>query len=208
MTPRANSLEPSESSTTTTSTTTGFGSKARLGRPRKISSILSEKDPEEESSFPRLNRHTSLGRESDSEEPRFHTMHRLRSSRPSQRGAVEPNDSASSGEEDDDDGFEILTAENLFSTLLSRVRALTNRLNVNEPNSSGFPSSRFMSGLRQTQPSFWHHHDPFASRLNGGNSNAWRHSMSRDLSSDIDSMFSRSGATLPREVKNRLKVYL
>ncbi|KXJ77816.1 hypothetical protein RP20_CCG006465 [Aedes albopictus] len=114
VTPRANSLEPSESSTTTTST--GFGSKARLGRPRKIS----EKDPEEESSFSRLNRHTSLGRESDSEEPRFHTMHRLRSSRPSQRGTVEPNDSASSGEEDDDDGFEILTAENLFSTLLSR----------------------------------------------------------------------------------------
>ncbi|XP_021705898.1 serine/threonine-protein kinase par-1 isoform X4 [Aedes aegypti] len=223
VTPRANSLEPSESSATTTST--GFGSKARLGRPRKISSLLSEKDPEEESSFPRLNRHTSLGRESDSEEPRFHTMHRLRSSRPSQRGTVEPNDSASSGEEDDDDGFEILTAENLFSTLLSRVRALTNRLNVNEPNSSGFPSSRFMSGLRQNQPSFWHHHDPFSSphytysyrnetietkdvRLNGGNSNAWRHSMSRDLSSDIDSMFSRSGATLPREVKNRLKVYL
>ncbi|EAT35205.1 AAEL012612-PA [Aedes aegypti] len=196
VTPRANSLEPSESSATTTST--GFGSKARLGRPRKISSLLSEKDPEEESSFPRLNRHTSLGRESDSEEPRFHTMHRLRSSRPSQRGTVEPNDSASSGEEDDDDGFEILTAENLFSTLLSRVRALTNRLNVNEPNSSGFPSSRFMSGLRQNQPSFWHHHDPFSSRLNGGNSNAWRHSMSRDLSSDIDSMFSRSGATLPR----------
>nr|XP_029718055.1 LOW QUALITY PROTEIN: uncharacterized protein LOC109412146 [Aedes albopictus] len=218
VTPRANSLEPSESSTTTTST--GFGSKARLGRPRKISSLLSEKDPEEESSFSRLNRHTSLGRESDSEEPRFHTMHRLRSSRPSQRGTVEPNDSASSGEEDDDDGFEILTAENLFSTLLSRVRALTNRLNVNEPNSSGFPSSRFMSGLRQTQPSFWHHHDPFSSphyaysyrnetietkevRLNGGNSNAWRHSMSRDLSSDIDSMFSRSGATLPRGAKYR-----
>lgn len=31
------------------------------------------------------------------------------------------NDSQSSGEEDDDDGFEILTAENLFSTLLQRV---------------------------------------------------------------------------------------
>ncbi|XP_062536555.1 uncharacterized protein LOC134205369 isoform X2 [Armigeres subalbatus] len=199
--PRANSLEPSESSTTTTST--GLGSRARLGRTRKIGSLLSEKDPEEESSFSRLNRHTSLGRESDSEEPRFHTMHRLRSSRPSQRSTVEPNDSASSGEEDDDDGFEILTAENLFSTLLSRVRALTNRLNVNEPSSTGFPSSRFMSGLRQTQPSFWHHHDPFSSRLNGGNSNAWRHSMTRDLSSDIDSLFSRSGATLPRGAKYR-----
>lgn len=196
VTPRANSLEPSESSTTNTSAS--FSTKQRLGRPRKIGSLLSEKDTEEESSFPRVNRHTSLGRESDSEEPRFHTMHRLRSSRPSQRGTADPNDSASSGEEDDDDGFEILTAENLFSTLLSRVRALTNRLNVNEPNTSNFPSSRFMSNLRQNQAPFWQQHDPFASRLNGGNSNAWRHSMSRDLSSDIDSMFSRSGATLPR----------
>lgn len=34
---------------------------------------------------------------------------------------LEHNDSLSSGEDDDDDGFEIVTAENLFSTLLSRV---------------------------------------------------------------------------------------
>jgi hypothetical protein len=48
-----------------------------------------------------------------------------RSSRPSKRSTsgtqVEKNDSASSGEDDDEDAFEILTAENLFSTLLSRV---------------------------------------------------------------------------------------
>lgn len=47
-----------------------------------------------------------------------------RSSRPSKRpstAAQEPNDSGSSGDEDDEDAFEILTAENLFSTLLSRV---------------------------------------------------------------------------------------
>lgn len=36
--------------------------------------------------------------------------------------AADHNDSASSGDDDDEDGFEILTAENLFSTLLSRVR--------------------------------------------------------------------------------------
>lgn len=36
--------------------------------------------------------------------------------------ATDHNDSASSGDDDDEDGFEILTAENLFSTLLSRVR--------------------------------------------------------------------------------------
>ncbi|XP_058467910.1 probable serine/threonine-protein kinase DDB_G0282963 isoform X3 [Malaya genurostris] len=203
ITPRANSLEPSESSTTSNSAS--FSAKSRLGRPRKISTLLSDKNVEEESPFLRMNRHTSLGRESDSEEPRFHTMHRLRSSRPSQRSTTELNDSASSGEEDDDDGFEILTAENLFSTLLSRVRALTNRLNVNEQNSTGFPTSRLLSNIRHTQGPFWHHHDPFSSRINGGNSNTWRHSVSRDLSSDIDSMFSRSGATLPRGAKYRLQ---
>lgn len=72
VTPRANSLDQSESSATTQSSTS-----KRLGRPRKIGSIF-EKDNEEDA-FPKLNRHTSLGRESDSEDqPRFHSMHRLR----------------------------------------------------------------------------------------------------------------------------------
>ncbi|XP_035780502.1 uncharacterized protein LOC118460362 isoform X1 [Anopheles albimanus] len=205
VTPRANSLEPSESNTSTASAAAGgvagFGIKPRLGRPRRLGSLLTENEGEgmEPPTFQRLNRHTSLGRESDSEEPKFHMMHRLRSSRPSKRGTADPNDSASSGEEDDDDGFEILTAENLFSTLLSRVRALTNRLNVNDVSSPRFPASRFMNNLRQAQPPFWHQ-DPFARHMTDGNAagNAWRHSMSRDLSTDIDSMFSRSGATLPR----------
>uniref|UniRef100_A0A3F2Z0C4 Protein kinase domain-containing protein n=1 Tax=Anopheles merus TaxID=30066 RepID=A0A3F2Z0C4_ANOME len=211
VTPRANSLEPSESNASSTGVPgaagAGFGMKPRLGRPRRLGSLLSEHDgePGDITSFPRLNRHTSLGRESDTEEPKFHMMHRLRSTRPSKRGTADPNDSASSGEEDDDDGFEILTAENLFSTLLSRVRALTNRLNVNDVNSPRFPASRFMSNLRQTQAPFWHHQDPFGRNLADGGSaaNAWRHSMSRDLSTDIDSMFSRSGATLPRGTRLR-----
>ncbi|XP_053660600.1 uncharacterized protein LOC128709620 [Anopheles marshallii] len=208
VTPRANSLEPSESNASSgVSGAAGFGMKPRLGRPRRLGSLLAENDGEagDVTSFPRLNRHTSLGRESDSEEPKFHMMHRLRSTRPSKRGTADPNESASSGEEDDDDGFEILTAENLFSTLLSRVRALTNRLNVNDVNSSRFPASRFMNNLRQTQAPFWHHQDPFGRNLTeGGNAaNAWRHSMSRDLSTDIDSMFSRSGATLPRGARLR-----
>uniref|UniRef100_A0A182K3W9 Protein kinase domain-containing protein n=1 Tax=Anopheles christyi TaxID=43041 RepID=A0A182K3W9_9DIPT len=204
VTPRANSLEPSESNTSSgVSGAAGFGIKPRLGRPRRLGSLLAENDgePTDVTSFPRLNRHTSLGRESDTDEPKFHMMHRLRSTRPSKRGTADPNESASSGEEDDDDGFEILTAENLFSTLLSRVRALTNRLNVNDVNSPRFPASRFMSNLRQTQAPFWHHQDPFGRNLTesgGSAANAWRHSMSRDLSTDIDSMFSRSGATLPR----------
>ncbi|XP_053673217.1 serine-rich adhesin for platelets [Anopheles nili] len=208
VTPRANSLEPSESNASSgVSGVAGFGMKPRLARPRRLGSLLTENDGEsgDMTSFPRLNRHTSLGRESDSEEPKFHMMHRLRSSRPSKRGTADPNESASSGEEDDDDGFEILTAENLFSTLLSRVRALTNRLNVNDVNSPRFPASRFMNNLRQTQAPFWQHQDPFGRHLNEGTNaaNAWRHSMSRDLSTDIDSMFSRSGATLPRGTRLR-----
>lgn len=200
-------------------------------------SLLSERDSEEDSLFNKLHRHTSLTKESDTDEPRFHSMHRLRwelifssffilhavkisttckfaslkswiymicllcrSTRPVKKINQDPSaDSASSGEDDDEDGFEILTAENLFSTLLQRVwrcffkcfffqifffsmdlvlmdifyfsshfysylqfkvRALTNRINVNNETTSGFPSSRFMSNLRQGHSPFWHH-DPF-----------------------------------------------
>lgn len=88
-----------------------------------------------------------------------------RSSRPTKRSTIfaqDANDSDSDNEEDDDDGFELLTAENLFSTLLSRVRALTHRLNVNnETTTSNFPSTRFMSNLRQTHNSPFWNNDPF-----------------------------------------------
>lgn len=88
-----------------------------------FSSLLSDRDgSEDESPFGQLHRHSSFGKDSDTEDSRkdmFH-MHRLRSSRP-KKLSLEHNDSVSSGEDDDDDGFEILTAENLFSTLLSRV---------------------------------------------------------------------------------------
>lgn len=84
---------------------------------------MTDRDSEDESPFHKLHRHTSIGRESDNEEPRF-TMHRLRSTRPIKKISQDPNDSGSSGEDDDEDGFEILTAENLFSTLLSRVNEL------------------------------------------------------------------------------------
>lgn len=120
ITPRAGSLEPSESNH---STSTTFNR-----RPRKISSIFSERDSEDESSpFHRMHRHTSIGRDSDSEDPSSRFTYRLRSTRPFKNlTASEPNESASSGEEDDEDGFEILTAENLFSTLLSRVCFVAN----------------------------------------------------------------------------------
>lgn len=52
----------------------------RIGRPKRISSIFndSEEDLTSAGAFSKLHRHTSIGRESDSEEPRFHSMHRLR----------------------------------------------------------------------------------------------------------------------------------
>lgn len=197
VTPRAGSLEPSESSNSTTSTAFNrFG-----GRTRKISSLFNDSDDETiNSPFHRMQRHTSIGRDSDTETtPGTGFTYRLRSTRPFkklQQQQTEGNDSGSSGEEDDEDGFEILTAENLFSTLLSRVRALTNRLNVKDDATSDFPSSRFLNNFRQTHSPFWQH-DPFASRLNS--SGAWRHSMTRDLGTDIDSVFSpRTGATLPK----------
>ena len=70
-----------------------------------------------------MQRHTSIGRDSDTETaPSSGFTYRLRSTRPFKKlQQTDGNDSGSSGEEDDEDGFEILTAENLFSTLLSRV---------------------------------------------------------------------------------------
>lgn len=158
VTPKSINLEQSESTTTQSS----VGSK-RISRPRRISSIFTEKDSDDDSAYSKINRHTSIGRESDTEEPRFHSMHRLRSSRPTKHlmtFSQDPNESGSSAEEDDDDGFELLTAENLFSTLLSRVRALTHRLNVNNESTTNFPSTRFTSNLRSSQSPFWNN-DPF-----------------------------------------------
>lgn len=121
VTPRAGSLEPSESSNSATSTAfSRFG-----GRTRKISSLFNDSDDETiNSPFHRMQRHTSIGRDSDTETtPTTGFTYRLRSTRPFKKlqQQTDGNDSGSSGEEDDEDGFEILTAENLFSTLLSRV---------------------------------------------------------------------------------------
>lgn len=120
ITPRAGSLEPSNS---TDSTSTAFNRLA--SRQRKISSIFNDSEDESTNSpFYRMQRHTSIGRDSDTEtDPASRFTYRLRSTRPKKKPqGLDGNDSVSSGEEDDEDGFEILTAENLFSTLLQRVR--------------------------------------------------------------------------------------
>lgn len=134
VTPRAGSLEPSESNHSTGTSFSRFS-----GRPRKISSIFNDRDSEDESSpFHRIHRHTSIGRDSDSEDPTSRFTYRLRSTRPFKNVQTTEtnNDSASSGEEDDEDGFEILTAENLFSTLLSRVRLVSSLTQNITSNSS------------------------------------------------------------------------
>ncbi|XP_030371170.1 mucin-5AC isoform X3 [Scaptodrosophila lebanonensis] len=219
ITPRERSIEPSESSHTTASSRSTF---SRLRPSRRIGSLFSEPGFDESSPFQKM-RTGSITREGGEDDARF-TPHRLRSSRPVKK-ISQDNDSQSSGEEDDDDddGFEILTAENLFSTLLQRVRALTNRLNVNSDITAGFPShsSRLLTDIsRQAQSSpFWSQGSPFGRsqvsytysetvekkqvRLNSGSNSAglgapWRHSLSRDLGNDMESMFSRTGATLPR----------
>ncbi|XP_064552905.1 serine/threonine-protein kinase par-1 isoform X9 [Drosophila montana] len=202
ITPRERSVEPSESVHTTASSRSTF---SRLRPSHRIGSLLSESGFDESSPFQKM-RTTSITRDGGDDESLF-TPHRLRSSRPAKK-ISQDNDSQSSGEEDDDDGFEILTAENLFSTLLQRVRAVTNRMNVNSDLTAGFPShsSRLLTDIsRQAQGRrpLWSQGSPFGSRLNSaGNSSGlgapWRHSMSRDLDSEMESMFSRPGATLPR----------
>ncbi|XP_047514808.1 uncharacterized protein LOC125056031 isoform X4 [Pieris napi] len=119
--------------------------------PRRISSLVSGGESEEEDDT---------------------HMHRLRSSR------LARAESVSSGEEDEEDeGFHLLTAENLFSTLLHRVRALTQRLNGEEgPGFAQHPHSLF-NNL----------HSPFFNRREG-----WG---SRDMQSPFESMFNKSRQT-------------
>ncbi|CAL1681343.1 unnamed protein product [Lasius platythorax] len=164
VTPRSGSLEPESKTSTPTSTNPP---RSRFGRPRRMSSLLSDAS-EDESPFSSLHGEDLLQRH----------MHRLRSSRPS-RQSTEHADSLSSGEDDDDDGFELLTAENLFSTLLSRVRSLTQRLNVDDNRSGGFPSSRLFSrlGSQPTSQAFWGLNKPLSRRLS---ESQFKHSLSRD----------------------------
>ncbi|XP_054002174.1 uncharacterized protein LOC128888965 isoform X2 [Hylaeus anthracinus] len=151
VTPRSGSVEPENKASTPT---TASAPRSRFARPRRMSSLLSDAS-EDESPFSTLHR--------DSEDLLQRHMHRLRSSRPS-RQPSEHADSLSSGEDDDDDGFELLTAENLFSTLLSRVRSLTQRLNVDDNRTTGFPSSRLFGRLASnpSQP-FWGLNKPLSS---------------------------------------------
>ncbi|XP_065343207.1 uncharacterized protein Nuak1 isoform X3 [Cloeon dipterum] len=157
VTPRASSLEPSSDSVPSTPGTKGRS--MRFSKPfgRFMSQLSESEGGDTETtinsnggaapSFSRMNSDQTedeLGPMAGTFGRGLH-MHRLRSSRPS-RSSLEHNDSLSSGDEDDDeDNFEAFTAETLFSSLLSRVRSLTQRLNVDNDLRPGFPSSRLLS---------------------------------------------------------------
>ncbi|XP_075236599.1 nuak family kinase 1 [Lycorma delicatula] len=135
-----------------------------------------------------VTRMSSLNESEDELSSRGFGLHSAR--RPKKQ--LETADSISSDE--DDDNFEILTAENLFSTLLSRVRNLTHRLNSEENRSTAFPRL------------FNHHHSLFENspsrrlseaRSFNRNDIPWRRSMSRDGSS----------STLPRDFSGRSTIH-
>nr|CAH7752529.1 unnamed protein product [Callosobruchus chinensis] len=236
VTPRAGSLEPSETGSTTSTMTNK--SKTKFGRARRLNSWFNDRDSEDESSPFSSLRHGSVGKDSDNEDSKrdiFH-MHRLRSTRP-KRADLEHNDSLSSGEEDDDEQFEILTAENLFSTLLARVRDLTKRLNVDDGMRPAFPSSRLLSHFDHGT-NFWNRmdsplssqciityrkdvrdlmHSSFGSRTltrptitksTEGSSFGvpWRRSVSRETSSDVNEAFQSPGGGPKRPIGARVRV--
>nr|CAI5852837.1 unnamed protein product [Callosobruchus analis] len=222
VTPRAGSLEPSETGSTTSTMTNK--SKTKFGRARRLNSWFNDRDSEDESSPFSSLRHGSVGKDSDNEDSKrdiFH-MHRLRSTRP-KRTNLEHNDSLSSGEEDDDEQFEILTAENLFSTLLARVRDLTKRLNVDDGMRPAFPSSRLLSHFDHGT-NFWNRMDSPLSRHSSFGSRTltrptitkstegssfgvpWRRSVSRETSSDVNESFQSPGGGPKRPIGARVRV--
>ncbi|XP_045513662.1 uncharacterized protein LOC123707566 isoform X4 [Pieris brassicae] len=142
--------------------------------PRRISSLVSGGESEEEDDT---------------------HMHRLRSSR------LARAESVSSGEEDEEDeGFHLLTAENLFSTLLHRVRALTQRLNGEEgPGFSQHPHSLFnnlhspfFNSPHLPRRHFITHRYTESKRSVSETREGWG---SRDMQSPFESMFNKSRQT-------------
>ena len=103
-------------------------SRRRWGsRKKRMSSAFSDSSVSDDDAlstpFGGLQKYSSYGKHGLEEPPSY----RLKKTRPP--FSVERTDSFSSGEDDfDDDGFQEMTAENLFSTLLSRVKSLTRRI--------------------------------------------------------------------------------
>ena len=103
-----------------------FGSRKKRMSSAYSDSSMSDEDGSFGTSFGGLQRYSSLGKHGLSQEQPSALL-KLRKTRPP--FAMQRSDSFSSGEDDfDDDGFREMTAENLFSTLLSRVKSLTRRI--------------------------------------------------------------------------------
>uniref|UniRef100_T1GPG8 Uncharacterized protein n=1 Tax=Megaselia scalaris TaxID=36166 RepID=T1GPG8_MEGSC len=65
------------------------------------------------------------------------------------------DDSESQSSDEEDDGFEILSAEKLFSTLLQRVKDLTNRLNINDVHYRGIANNSIFNNASVMPPTNW-----------------------------------------------------
>ncbi|KAL5284900.1 NUAK1 family protein [Megaselia abdita] len=65
------------------------------------------------------------------------------------------DDSESQSSDEEDDGFEILSAEKLFSTLLQRVKDLTNRLNINDVHYRGIANNSIFNNSSVLPPTNW-----------------------------------------------------
>ena len=155
-----------------------FGSrKKRISSAYSDSSMTSAEDEAQAaaaaSENPGLQKYTSIGKQTKHGEPMF----RLRKTRPP--FAAQRSDSFSSDEDDfDDDGFREMTAENLFSTLLTRVKSLTRRIH-DDHDLEGPGSSQIMRGSgggtgggSSSSSGFQQNHGIINHRLNPGNTHA------------------------------------
>ncbi|XP_039295551.1 titin homolog [Nilaparvata lugens] len=136
-----------------------------------------------------VNRMSSLTESDDESSAHGFSLHSTR--RPHKQ--LDTADSVSSDE--DDDNFEILTAESLFSALLSKVRNLTHRLNTEETRPPGFPRLFNHHSLFENSPSFSSRRLSEARSFNRADV-PWRRSLSRDSSSTLPRDFSTRSSTL------------
>jgi len=167
-------------------------SRRRWGsRKKRMSSAFSDSSMSDDDAlttpFGGLQKYSSYGKHGPGEEPLF----TLRKTRPP--FAVTRTESFSSGEEDfDDDGFQEMTAENLFSTLLSRVKSLTRRIHDEHDEHLNWQQKQ-RHGPPKLNPGGTH------ARLER---TAQRNSIKRDREPHQPAAYSRQSSTYSREDEN------
>jgi len=164
-------------------------SRRRWGsRKKRMSSAFSDSSMSDDDAlttpFGGLQKYSSYGKHGPGEEPLF----TLRKTRPP--FSVTRTESFSSGEEDfDDDGFQEMTAENLFSTLLSRVKSLTRRIHDEHDEHLSWQQKQ-RHGPPKLNPGGTH------ARLER---TAQRNSIKRDRDAPTPTAYSRQSSTYSRE---------